>query len=102
MGKTVSVPEHCSLQTATHLHEGLCQAFEQPDPIELDLDALVEGDLSLIQLLVAARATANAAGRALSLARPANPALAALLERSGLVPGCPDEITFWFHGEARQ
>ena len=91
------------------LRMALLAAVESGEDIAIDADALEEADLSLIQLLEAARGhLANLAtgaddtGRqALRLDRPANPVLLSLLERGGFLTA-PDPAArrFWLHEEA--
>jgi ABC-type transporter Mla MlaB component len=77
----------------------LAAALSEHAAIELDCSAAVEVDLSLIQLLIAARRSAVEAGKQLTLAQPADGALRAALMQGGFLPavgpaGDP-EAAFW-------
>lgn len=95
----VELAERSDLQTIAALHDAFCQAFAQPGPIEIDATRFAEGDVAAVQLIAAARAEAAACDRPISLTAPANPALAALLERCGLPTSAPADAAFWFHGD---
>jgi hypothetical protein len=65
--------------------------------VTVDASDLAEADLSIVQLLEAFR---RDSGRVVALAAPANPCLAAVLDRAGfLTAPDADAIDFWFHGE---
>lgn len=94
---TIALPESITIRSAAALREQLIGAFAEQDEILLDADAVAEVDLSFVQLLAAAR---TEPGKAIRLARPANPAITALLSRAGfLTDPAPADIDFWFHGD---
>ena len=62
--------------------------------VTVDCAAATEVDLSLIQLLLAARASATHAGKTLRLSAPADGALHAGLVSGGFLPDAPD-AAFW-------
>lgn len=75
--------------------------MERQDAIEIDAAAVTEADLSLVQLLLAARKAAQQSGKTLVLARPVSGALRDVLLRGGfLAPGAPrkEEDAFWLQG----
>jgi ABC-type transporter Mla MlaB component len=72
--------------------------------VTIDCSAATEVDLSLIQLLLAARTSAARAGKSVALAAPAGGALLTALITGGFLPegdsaGAPD-AAFWRHGTA--
>ena len=81
------------------VHASLLAALEQHAMIILDCSAATEVDLSLIQLLLAARRTAQRANKTLRLAGADNSALQTALLRGGFVPTEPDgpdpDAPFW-------
>lgn len=55
------------VSAAPEVHERLTEALAAEGEVAIDLTELVECDLALLQLLVSARASAEARGRALTL-----------------------------------
>jgi anti-anti-sigma regulatory factor len=76
------------------VHARLTAALRQHSLVIVDSAAATEIDLSLIQLLLSARASATHAGRTLRLAAPAQGALLAALLAGGFLPDAPD-AAFW-------
>ncbi len=76
------------------LHANLLAMLSQQCPVVIDCSALEETDLSLIQLLVAARRSAQQSGRSLALAGPAMGALQVALRQGGFLSGA-DGDAFW-------
>jgi ABC-type transporter Mla MlaB component len=72
----------------------LAAALRQHGIVKVDCAAATEIDLSLIQLLLSARASATHAGRTLRLAAPAQGVLHAALHAGGFLPDAPD-AAFW-------
>jgi len=73
--------------------------------VEVDCSAATEIDLSVVQLILAARKSALAAGKRLVLAQPAAGVLRGVLERGGFLPSdggsrATDEETFWSKGDS--
>ncbi len=70
--------------------------------IEIDCAALTEADLSLVQLLLAARDSAEKSGKTIALAAPATGALLNVLSRGGFVDPAGGPATadagFWLKG----
>lgn len=83
-----------SLPSIVEAHEKVLSAFEQDLPIVVDLDGVTDADLTLVQLLEAARTSAFRRGRSLSLSAPASGPTRAVLERGGFL-GAPDRAAFW-------
>jgi ABC-type transporter Mla MlaB component len=68
----------------------LAAALTRHTIVTVDCAAATEVDLSLIQLLLAARASATHAGKTLRLGGPADGALHASLVSGGFLPDAPD------------
>lgn len=91
------------VRTAETLRAVLLDAFERDDSVELDIAALTEIDLSIVQLIEAARVHAAREGKAIRLAAPADDAMTALLVRAGILnQPTAEDIDFWRHGELPQ
>ena len=90
------------LRTAIQTCSALSEALGKNEAVSIDCNAAADIDLSFIQLLVAARNSAQQAGRAVSLAKGADGTLLMVLNRAGLrpvnsvTPG--DDDDFWFEG----
>jgi hypothetical protein len=79
-----------TLQSVDSIHARLLEMAGQP-VVEIDCDGVTEVDLSLIQLIQAARVSAQRSGRTVVLARPATGALQQALHRGGFVGGDTDQ-----------
>ncbi len=99
MATLVTLSECINLQTVGAVHQSLCDAFAAGEDVDIDASAFAQGDLAVIQLILAARAEAARCDRHLALTAPANPALVQLLHRCGIAPGDPADAAFWFHGD---
>lgn len=103
MSYTLSLGDKANVQTISIGWAALNEAMEAHASLVLDLADLVDVDLSLIQLVEAARQHALHDHKALRLAAPANPAVAMLLKRAGFLDDVsPETLDFWFHGEVPQ
>ncbi len=99
----LAAPTSITLMNSRPFHTALLATLETDEAIEIDLGAVEDADLSLLQLLQALRTAAEAAGRVVRLRSPAPAPVAALLERAGfLAAPSPQDLDFWFHGEAVQ
>jgi ABC-type transporter Mla MlaB component len=100
---TLVLNEDACLKTISDIAARLQDAASEHDSICLDLTAAGNIDLSILQLIEAARRHAANGGAAVTLSQPAASALAGLLDRTGfLAAASPADITFWFHGELPQ
>lgn len=82
-------------------YDRLSAAIAEHQAIVVDCDAVTELDLSLIQLLLSAKATADSNGKSLALATPAGGKLRTALERAGFLADAPngsDPAAFWLKG----
>lgn len=99
----LDVSPSVTVRSAAGFRQALLDALEGEDQLDLDVSELTEIDLSFIQLVLAARAQAERAGKTLRLTAPAGPALTALLDRAGLLTElAPADRDFWFHGDVDQ
>ncbi len=89
-GGEVVVTGIVTLQTVESIHTQLL-ALEDRSVVTIDCSAATEVDVSLVQLILAARTTAQQTGRAVVLAQPADGALLETLERGGFLSASPDE-----------
>jgi len=93
----IEVPNSVTVRSVTDFGQHLTTALAGHDEIVLDIEAMDELDLSFIQLVHAAR---GEEGKTVRLARPANAAVAALLDRAGFLTDPSDaDRDFWFHGD---
>lgn len=74
-----------TLRQAGALHEQLRGAAADHGQVEIDCAGISEIDISVVQLLVAASKSAEAAGKTLSVRFPEGGALDAVLRRAGFI-----------------
>jgi ABC-type transporter Mla MlaB component len=88
-----------TLRTIETTRAQLLEKMEQHPALEVDCSAASEIDLSFVQLLLSARASAQSAGKVLALAQPASGVLRDVLERGGFIGAVPGQVTadeaFW-------
>lgn len=91
-----------TVRDADALHAKLTDILQHHSEIEIDCAGVTEVDISLIQLLLAARKSALRAGKSVVLAAPAAGALREALSRGGFFPGIEDQASadeaFWLKG----
>ena len=73
-----------TMQAADAVHARLLEMVDHP-VVEIDCSDLTEADLSLVQLILAARVSARKAGRTVVLAAPAANVLRDLLQQGGFL-----------------
>lgn len=83
-----------TLRQADDLADRLKEALSAGDRIDIDCGGLEEVDVSFIQLLIAARKSALASGKDLTLSAPAGGCLLAALTAAGLASA--GSQSFWF------
>ena len=81
---TVHLEGCATLPGAAEVRARLLGALARGEPLVVDCAAVDEADLSLVQLLVAARRLAARNGAGFRLEPPPSPAVVALFERAGL------------------
>jgi ABC-type transporter Mla MlaB component len=79
-----------TLREADAVRSRLLEAMSMHDTVEIDCSAVTGADVSFIQCLIAARRTAAASGKRLSLAAPAQGALLDALVRGGFLFSSPN------------
>jgi len=82
-----------TVRTIAPLRDAILHAFASHAAIEVDCAGAESVDLAFIQLLIAARRSAVASGKAFGLAAPAAGALRVALEQGGFLPHGGD--LFW-------
>jgi ABC-type transporter Mla MlaB component len=84
-----SVEGPATLRTIDEIRGRLLDMMQRHPALAIDCGGTTEADLSLVQLLLAARRSARQAGRSITLAKPGGAVLGALLARGGFL-GAPD------------
>jgi anti-anti-sigma regulatory factor len=84
-----------TIRTAEDIHTKLIDALARNTAVVIDCSAAESIDLSFIQLLLAARRSAETAGHTFALAAPASGVLAAALTQGGFLPS---NDPFWTGG----
>lgn len=92
---SIVFPDDVGIHSIGPMADALVNAIASGRAVRVDLSAVARPDLCLVQLISAARQEAGRIGADLSLAGPATPALAALLERAGILTASPEETAFW-------
>jgi ABC-type transporter Mla MlaB component len=99
LGTIIQLDESVTVRSIEPLCDMILRAFEQGSAVDIDVSAVVEADLSLVQLIEAARGHAARENKAICLTEPANSAMAQLLHRAGfLSEPTTEDIAFWCHG----
>ena len=83
--QTLEITGDAGLRNAQEIATQLRQALADHSTITVVIDAVTSIDISIIQLLVAARKSALAAGKSVILSAPADGPLRRLLTQAGLV-----------------
>jgi len=84
----------CTLEQADETRQRVAERLRPGSRLTLDLSAVAEADLSLVQILLAARRSAVEHGASLVLLPGASPAVAALVAAAGLTADAA-ERAFW-------
>ena len=94
----LALPDSLTVRAAVDVRDLVLQALETHPAVELQIPEQASIDLSFIQIVEAARLYSHNASKSLSLSRPADGALLAVLERGGIVDGMtPHDKQFWLH-----
>jgi ABC-type transporter Mla MlaB component len=94
-----------TVRTVHAAHERLIAAMAEHQAIEIHCDGVTELDLSLIQLVLAAKRSADRAGKSLTLATPATGKLRDALDHAGFLAataGGSGGEAFWLKGSGAQ
>lgn len=96
---TIACSGDLCLPRAEELRDIFLSALEQSRDVVIDVTHASEVDLSIVQLILAARTSAARRGGSLRLASPADGPLASTLRAAGLTGGplSPDS-QFWIEG----
>lgn len=93
-----------TLRNIQEAHDRLNVAFADNSAIEVSCEAITDFDLSLIQLLIAAKRSADSGDKRFTLARPVDGRLRAALERAGFLSAGAHEgsdyAAFWLKGSS--
>lgn len=91
-----------TVRTSEIVHSKLRQAINDRPLVKLDCSNATEVDLSLVQLLLSARLSAQRSGKTVTLAAPPDGALSDALVRAGFqITTEPENTGFWFRGAPR-
>lgn len=103
MAQIITVPSAVTLSSVAAFAQDIWHHLSRQDGITLNLENLVEADLSFIQVVCAARDHARDQDTTIRLAQPASAAVKALLGRAGFLDApSRDDLEFWFDGEVAQ
>jgi multidrug resistance efflux pump len=93
------MPPVLTVREADQIQSRLLQAVREQEEVVVDCSGATEVDLSFVQLVLAARKSATAAGKKLSVIAPASGLLANVLWRAGIIAEAggplPAEQSFW-------
>jgi len=101
MRSTMEAPPSVTVRNVGDFAARMHQACAAGENVTLDCTALVEVDLSFLQVVHAARAALGAAGKTLSLAAPADAPVAVLVQRAGFA-GDAASAQSWLEGSSLQ
>lgn len=95
-----------TIQSADGVYSSLTEALARHAAVVVDCTAATEIDLSFIQLLLAARRSAQGSGKSVVLSAPAGGALLNALSRGGFLgaphgQAMPDEAFWGYRGSAQ-
>jgi len=100
---TVMASENLCLPNIGTLAEELQAVIAPGATVRLDLSEVAAPDLSVVQLVQAARVGAAEVDCDFALAAPAGESFRALLNRAAFLPHPnPEHSQFWFHGDTDQ
>lgn len=94
----IVIGEKAGIKEAADLHSRIDCSLKDCSVIEIDCSETKDFDLTFVQILLAARKTAEKNGKAFRLAPSAPDALLRLLERGGFTGGAGEKTTetaFW-------
>lgn len=94
----VDLPGPLTIRQVAAVHDAIRSAFDTQGTVLLSIADSAEVDLSVLQLVHAARLHAAAEGRTIALDRPAGGNLLSTLERAGFLSEAdPRDREFWLH-----
>jgi hypothetical protein len=83
------------IRNAAEVVSGLRQALESHTSIGVDTQALTTADITTVQTLIAARISAEAQGKSLSMASPIGEPLSTVLRHAGFLSPSQPHRDFW-------
>lgn len=96
--ETLVLPKPLSIRNADTIRELLLGQLQERHEVVVELEDDADSDLSIIQLLEAARIDARSRGASFNLSKPASQQMQATLRRAGfLSEGDPASCMFWLH-----
>jgi hypothetical protein len=94
------IPAKVNIRNIKDMHSDLLMYVKNNKDIEIDLNSCEDVDLSLIQLVEAARKSAEAEAKSISLTKPANDIIQSVLKRAGFFDALSsNDAKFWLHKE---
>jgi hypothetical protein len=94
----LTLPSTLSIRHAAAVREELLAALQKHEAVEVEFPEGCDADLSLIQLIEAARRQADSQGKRLSLKAAASGRVFDVLERGGFLSDmAPAFSQFWLH-----
>lgn len=92
---TLILPAEAGIKTAQELAESLRDALAEHDHVAIDTGAVTGADITTVQSLLAARASAAAAGKSVTLLSPLAPPLRQVLAAAGFLAPGQEHAGFW-------
>lgn len=83
-----------TIRNISDAHENLSRAFAEAADILVDTSSISEVDVAFVQLIEAARKTAGAEQKQISMKVPASGALLDVLKRGGFLE-TQNDVSFW-------
>ena len=92
------LPNNLTVRTITAVQQEMLEFLKSNTSATIEFTEDTQVDLSLVQLLEAARVYAGTTGKNIKLARPAQGPVLDILKRSGFLEGmAADDMKFWLH-----
>lgn len=92
---TLVISGDAGVKVAAEVASSLATAIDQFDRIAVDTQTVSTADVTTIQTLLSARATARARGKDLSLLAPLGEALSPVLAQAGFLSPEQEHVGFW-------
>ena len=100
---SISISDSIVIGNISGVRDLILPAFDQKNPITIDISGVGEADITLPQLIESARRSAAIEGREIRLSQPAEGAVLQLLRRGGFLdPSDPERVDFWLQGTTPQ
>lgn len=89
------LPADAGIRNAAEVASGLMKALESHKAIRVETGALTAADITTVQSLIAARISAQAQGKTLTLLSPVGEPLRIVLRDAGLLSAAQAHADFW-------